>query len=148
MLSFREARRADLPAIVALLADDMLGSQREGSDMGPYEAAFDAMAAQPGNLTLVGVDAAGKVVATCQLTFIAGLSLGAMRRAQVESVRVAASLRGQGAGRAMFAEVERRARAAGCGLIQLTMNGERSGSRMFYDALGFTPSHIGFKKYL
>lgn len=148
MLSFREARREDVPAIVALLADDRLGRSRELGDMAPYFAAFDRMQAEGGNITLVGVDDAGNVRATCQITFISGLSLAAMRRAQVESVRVARELRGQGAGRAMFAEVEARAQAAGCGLIQLTMNADRSDAKRFYEGLGFTPSHIGFKKYL
>ena len=48
----------------------------------------------------------------------------------------------------MFADVERRARGAGCGLIQLTMNKSRTDSHRFYERLGFTASHIGFKRYL
>lgn len=147
-LTFREARRADVPAVVALLADDMLGATRERQDMAVYLAAFDAMMAEPGNRVYVGENAAGEILATYQLTLISGLSLAAARRAQVESVRVAASLRGQGAGHAMFADIEARARAAGCRLIQLTMNSARTDSRRFYESLGFAPSHTGFKRYL
>lgn len=148
MLNFREATRADIPAIIALLADDMLGQGREGADMAPYLAAFERIEHEPGNQVIVGVDQAGKVQATYQLTCISGLSLSAATRAQVESVRVAAELRGQGVGKAMFADVEARARAANSALIQLTMNAERRESRKFYEALGFTASHIGFKRYL
>ena len=147
-LNFREARREDVPAVVALLADDMLGATRELDGLEAYYTAFDAMQSEGNNRVIVGEDETGAIVATYQLTFISGLSLAAARRAQVESVRVAASLRGQGAGHRMFADAEARARAAGCRLIQLTMNAARTDSRRFYEALGFTASHTGFKRYL
>ena len=147
MIRFRKAVRADVPAVVALLSDDALGAAREGADLAAYAAAFDAMAAEAGNALIVGEDN-GRIVATYQLTFISGLSLRASRRAQVESVRVAADLRGQGIGAAMFADAEARARAAGCRLMQLTMNAARRDARRFYEGLGFTPSHIGFKRDL
>jgi len=145
---FRPGTRADVPAVVALMADDMLGSTRETADMEQYLAAFDAMQREGANTLIVGEDDSGAVVATYQLTFISGLSLSATRRAQVEGVRVAGHLRGQGVGARMFADVERRAREADCGLIQLTMNKSRTDSHRFYESLGFTASHIGFKRYL
>ncbi|MGB3315189.1 MAG: GNAT family N-acetyltransferase [Albidovulum sp.] len=147
MIRFREARREDVPAIVALLRDDALGAEREGAGLEDYYAAFDAIGAEGGNTVVVGEDG-GRIVATYQLTFITGLSLRATQRAQVESVRVATDLRGQGIGAAMFADAEARARAAGCGLMQLTMNADRRDARRFYEHLGFTPSHTGFKKPL
>lgn len=147
-VSFREAGAGDVPAVVALLADDMLGAGRERQDMAAYRAAFAAMQDEGANTLVVGEDEAGRIVATYQITFISGLSLAATRRAQVESVRVASHLRGQGMGRRMFADVEARARAAGCGLIQLTMNAARTESRRFYEGLGFEASHVGFKRYL
>lgn len=147
MIRFRAATRADVPAIVALLTDDALGATREGDDLAPYLAAFDVIAAEGGNTLVVGEEE-GRVVATYQLTFISGLSLRASLRAQVESVRVAADLRGQGIGAAMFADAEARSRAAGCRLMQLTMNAARHDARRFYESLGFTPSHIGFKRDL
>ncbi|WP_068110146.1 GNAT family N-acetyltransferase [Tropicimonas marinistellae] len=130
-----------------MLADDMLGQGREGTDLAQYVAAFDAMRAEGGNLLIVG-ELAGDVVATYQLTFISGLSLKATRRAQIESVRIAAPFRGRGLGAAMFADAEARARAAGCGLLQLTTNRARERAQSFYEGLGYTPSHIGFKKPL
>lgn len=147
MIRFREARREDVQDVVALLADDALGAAREGSDLAPYLAAFDAMQAEAGNTLIVGEEA-GRIVATYQLTVISGLSLRASRRAQVESVRVAADLRGRGIGAAMMADAETRARAAGCRLVQLTSNAGRERARKFYESLGFTPSHIGFKRDL
>ena len=145
--TFRPARRTDVPAIVELLRDDSLGAQRESADMAPYLAAFDAMTTEGGNSLIVAQDDE-RVVATYQLTLISGLSLRAARRAKIESVRVASDLRGHGLGRAMFADAEMRARAAGCTLIQLTMNAGRTDSAKFYASLGFLPSHIGFKRSL
>ncbi len=148
MIRFRPATRNDVAAVVALLADDMLGQGREARDLAPYMAAFDAMQSEGSNQLIVGEDAAGRVIATYQLTFISGLSLKAARRAQVESVRIASDRRGEGLGHKMFADIEARARAAGCRLIQLTMNTARSDSRRFYEGLGFEASHTGFKRYL
>ena len=144
---WREATRADVPAVVALLADDMLGHGRESAGVAPYLAAFDAMQEEGGN-RLIAAEQDGRVVACYQLTLISGLSLTAARRAQVEGVRVAADLRGRGLGAALMADAEARARAAGCQLIQLTTNATRTDAHRFYARLGFTPSHIGFKKPL
>lgn len=146
-LTFRSAQRDEVAAIVALLEDDMLGSGREGSDLATYLAAFDRMAEEGGNQLIVGVSDT-QVVATYQLTFISGLSLRAARRAQIESVRVSGSLRGQGVGHRMIEDAVARARAAGCSLIQLTMNKSRTDTARFYGDLGFTPSHIGYKRNL
>ena len=71
---FRPANRADVPAIVALLADDVLGRGREADDPAAYFAAFDAIAAEPDNHLIVA-EHEGLVVACCQLTFITGLAL-------------------------------------------------------------------------
>ncbi|MDQ2089484.1 GNAT family N-acetyltransferase [Marimonas arenosa] len=147
-MKFRPALRDDVPAIVAMLADDMLGAKRELDGLDAYYAAFDAMQAEGNNRIYVGEDDRGAIAATYQLTFISGLSLAAARRAQVESVRVAGHLRGQGVGKEMFADIEARARTAGCRLIQLTMNAQRTDSHRFYEALGFEASHVGFKRYL
>ncbi len=142
---FRDAVKADIPAVLALLQDDMLGAGREVDDLGVYERAFDQMAAEGTNVLVVG-ERDGVVVATYQLTLIAGLSLRAARRANVESVRVASHLRGQGIGAEMMADAEARARAAGAALMQLTANAKRERAHAFYQSNGFVKSHVGFKK--
>lgn len=148
MIRFRPATEQDVPEIVALLADDSLGAARERQDSAEYLAAFRRMQAEGSNHLIVGVEAGGSVVATYQITFISGLSLRAARRAQVESVRVASALRGKGIGAALMADAEARARATGCSLIQLTTNRTRTDAHRFYERLGFTPSHIGYKREL
>ena len=148
MIEFRDATLADVPAVVALLADDVLGRTREAPDMTPYLAAFHRMDGECGNHLIVGVEPEGKAVATYQITFISGLSLNAARRAQIESVRVAKDRRGQGIGRAMFEDAYGRARTTGCSLVQLTMNEARTDARRFYESLGFAATHTGFKRAL
>ncbi|MBL9075144.1 GNAT family N-acetyltransferase [Tabrizicola sp.] len=146
-VSFRDATRADVPAIVALLTDDPLGRGREGADPQAYLAAFADIAANPMHQLIVG-EAAGRIVACAQLTVLAGLSRGGSRRALVEAVRVVADLRSQGVGAALMAECEVRARAAGCTIIQLTTDKSRHDAHRFYDRLGFETSHLGMKKPL
>lgn len=151
MIFWRPARAGDVPAVVALLRDDELGMGREAEDLAPYIAAFEAMQAEGSNHLIVGEamgTEAGRIVATYQLTFISALSLRASRRAQIESVRVASDLRGQGLGEKLMADAEKRAKAAGCSLIQLTTNAGRGRAHEFYARLGYQPTHIGFKKPL
>lgn len=143
---FREATRDDVAAIVALLREDPLGARRETAESAAYLAAFDRMAAEPGNAIIVGDQ--GGIVACYQLTFISGLSREGMRRAQIEAVRVSSALRGQGVGEALMADAEARARASGCRMIQLTSDRSRERAHSFYERLGYVASHLGFKRML
>ncbi|MGW0802715.1 GNAT family N-acetyltransferase [Nonomuraea sp. NPDC002799] len=147
-LLFRQARREDVPAIVAMLADDPLGATREG-DPGDerYLAAFDRIDADPGD-ELIVAEREGKVVGTMQLTYLAGLSRLGAERCQIEAVRVAAAARGQGLGRKMIEWGIGRARARGCVIVQLTSDRSRLDAHRFYDSLGFTDSHVGYKRAL
>ncbi|MEL7257201.1 MAG: GNAT family N-acetyltransferase [Pseudomonadota bacterium] len=145
MITFRMATQADVPAVLALLQDDMLGQAREGADLAHYQAAFAKMQAEGNNHLIVGEDPKARVIATYQITFISGLSLRAARRAQIESVRVASDLRGQGVGEQMVQDMIARARVANCGLVQLTMNTTRTDTHRFYERMGFVASHTGFK---
>lgn len=146
-VTFREATRADVPAILGLLRDDAIGAARETAPDTDYGAAFDRMADEGGNLLFVG-ERDGRIVATFQLTFISGLSLRAARRAQIESVRVASDLRSRGIGAALLAEAEALARAAGCTLMQFTTTSTRDRARSFYERHGYSTSHAGYKKTL
>lgn len=153
MIRWRDATRDDVASVVEMLADDVLGAGRERAGLDAYLAAFDAMMAEPGNRVIVaedesGGEAGGEIVATYQITFMSGLSLGAARRAQIESVRVRSDRRGQGLGEALIADAETRARAAGCSLLQLTSNATRADALRFYEAQGYVASHVGFKKPL
>jgi len=149
----RRAAAADVPALVALLADDDLGRTREdlsGGGLVVYQRAFAAIDASPAQLLVVVTpqDAPGEVAATMQLTFIPGLSRQGALRAQFEAVRVASPHRGQGLGEAMIRWAIAEARRRGAVLVQLTSDKSRAGALRFYPRLSFTASHEGFKLML
>jgi len=146
-LTFRTASADDLPAIVALLADDELAENREQVSSENYAEAFAAMQAERYNRMLLA-ESEGRIVGALQLVFVPGLSRKGTRRAIVESVRVAADQRGQSVGTALMKEVIRLAREGGCGLVQLDSDTRRSRAHLFYRRLGFVQSHFGFKKQL
>lgn len=146
-LVIRPAATDDLPAIIALLADDVLGRTREDASLPPADAyvrAFDAMMAD-GNQIQAVAEQGGMVVGTLQITIIPGLSRMGQTRGQIEGVRVAASARGTGLGEALIRWAIETCRTRGCALVQLTTDRSRTDAHRFYDRLGFTASHLGYK---
>ena len=144
-LTFRDARARDLPAIVAMLADDELGRGREQPDRPEiYSLAFGRMEGNVNNRVIVAEEG-GRIVGCFQITFIQGLSRAGARRALVEGVRTVAEARGQGIGEAMMRHAIAVARAQGCVLVQLTSDKSRRRAHEFYKRLGFQQSHEGFK---
>ncbi len=146
-LIIRQAIPADVPAIVAMLADDSLGQLREtpGAALHPgYLIAFQAIEASPNDEQLVA-ELDGALAGCFQLSFLPGLSNRGRMRGQIEAVRVASALRGAGIGRQMITWAVERCRARGCGLVQLTTNVVRTDAQRFYRSLGFEASHIGMK---
>jgi len=134
-----------VPAIVAMLADDALGATRESpDDLTPYRKAFQDIDADP-NQFLAVADRDGEVVGTLQLTYLPGLSRKGGTRAQIEAVRVRATERGTGLGSQLITWAVDQARERGCILVQLTTDTARTDAHRFYEQLGFTASHLGFK---
>ncbi len=141
----RRARRADLVRIVSLLADDMLGKNREGNPGdSAYADAFSAIDRDPNQLLAVA-EVDGEIVGCLQLSFIPGLSRQGMWRGQVESVRVAAGCRGKGLGRQMIGWALEECRRRDCGIVQLTSDRRRADAIRFYESLGFEYGHAGLK---
>jgi GNAT superfamily N-acetyltransferase len=143
-LTIRRARRADVEAIVAMLADDELGATRERPGDPRYPAAFDALDGDPNQLLAVA-ELDGEVVGTLQLTFLAGLSRLGATRAQIEAVRVRSDQRGSGFGKVLFEWAIEQSRQRGAVLVQLTTDASRTGAHRFYEGLGFVASHVGMK---
>lgn len=145
----RPATRADLPAVLALLADEERVVDPASVTVTPaYERAFADIEADARNEVLVLVESAapGAVVLGClQATYIPGLGKGGAERALIEAVRVRADRRGGGLGRALMAGAVARARGRGCALVQLTSDKRRTEAHRFYASLGFARSHDGFK---
>lgn len=143
----REAEESDLPAVVAMLADDHLGRLREIPGDPAYLRAFRAMRAQAGNhLFVATLD--GAVVACAQLIFQPGLSRTGTTRATIEGVRVASRVRRQGYGEQMVRHCVAHARAGGAGLVQLTSDVSRIDAHRFYERLGFVVTSVGMKLML
>ncbi len=145
--TFRLALESDLPAIMAMLADDEIVKTRGDypTEITPaVRAAFGEIESDQSSELWVG-ERGGEVIATLQLTIIPGLSRGGMKRALVEAVRVRADLRGRGIGAALMAHVTERARQAGCGMVQLTSDKRRLDAHRFYEKLGYAASHVGMK---
>ena len=148
-IHIRIAVKEDLPAIVQLLADDPLGSQREAADktdLESYQLAFTEIQADPNNELLV-VELDQQVSGTLQIIFIPSLTFQGGRRAQIEGVRIDRGLRGKGIGHLMVEWAIERARQRGCRIVQLTTNKQRPEALRFYMEMGLIDSHEGLKLY-
>lgn len=144
---FRNAVEEDLPALVAMLADDILGQAREdaGLPLDPrYLDGFRAMAADA-NQRLLVAEEDGEVIGSLQLSFVPGLSHRGAWRGQIQAVRITASRRGQGLGGRMIAHAVELCRRRGCRMVQLTTSNERTDAHRFYERLGFAATHQGYK---
>ena len=144
---FRQAVESDLPALIEMLADDELGAARENATLPPnqrYLDAFRDIDADPANeLTVIECD--GRLVGMLQLTFIPYLTHTGSRRCLIEGVRIHRNSRGRGLGGEFIRWAIGRARERGCSLVQLTSDKQRPDALRFYESLGFSASHEGFK---
>jgi GNAT superfamily N-acetyltransferase len=149
-LLIREARGEELEAIIRLHEEDELGSHGDvwSPETKPaYEAAVAAIARSAENKLFIALDG-DEVVGTFQLTFIPNLTGRGSLRVKVESVKVKAARRFGGIGARMIAFAEEQARAGGAAAMELSSNKTRKDAHRFYERLGFTRSHEGFKKKL
>ncbi len=144
----RQARAEDLPALLALIADDVLGKNRDADASDPaYRAAFEAIDCDPNQYLLVAEES-GELIGMLQITFIPGLSRRGAWRANVEAVRIKSSLRSRGLGTLLMQRAEHIAIERGVALVQLTSDRQREDAHRFYARLGYVGSHTGFKKRL
>lgn len=150
-LTVRTAEERDLDALITLIASDPVSASRgdtaSDEDRAAYAEALERVQADPSNVQLVA-EREGEVVATLQLTLIPGLSRRGTTRLQVETVRVRDDLRSAGIGRALMRWVDELAPSLGANLIQLTSDAERRRAHRFYERLGYTASHVGYKRHV
>jgi ribosomal protein S18 acetylase RimI-like enzyme len=144
-VTIRPATRDDVPAIVAMLADDHLGRGRERVENplpASYFRAFDAVA-QAGNIQLMVVESDRVVVGCLQLCILPGISSQGASRALIEDVRVASHCRSRGIGERLVRWAVDEARGRGCVLVELLTHETRVDAQRFYARLGFSASHVG-----
>ncbi len=145
-VTIRRARREDVPAIVAMLADDPLGSARERLEEplpASYFEAFERVDRDGGLALVVAEDGEGNVVGCLQLCILPGLSSQGACRALIEDVRVASHCRSRGIGEQLVQWAVAEARARACRLVELLTHRSRVDAQRFYARLGFAPSHVG-----
>ncbi|WP_369020584.1 GNAT family N-acetyltransferase [Streptomyces californicus] len=144
-LEIRPVTADDLASVVAMLADDPLGAQRESPyDLTPYEEALQRLTDDPNQHVVVAVRE-GRVVGTLQLTIVPGLSRRGATRSIIEGVRIHGDERGSGLGTQLIQWAVDESRRQDCRLVQLTSDVTREDAHRFYKRLGFTASHLGFK---
>ena len=147
-LEIRPAVADDVPAIVAMLADDPLGARRESpDDLTPYLRALERLSGDPNQHLVVAVRE-GRIVGTLQLTIIPGLSRKGATRSIIEGVRIHADERSGGLGTRLIEWAIDESRRQGCQLVQLTSDATRTDAHRFYERLDFEASHVGFKRSL
>ncbi|GAA2962799.1 GNAT family N-acetyltransferase [Glutamicibacter bergerei] len=147
LVQLRRAAPGDLAQLLELLSDDPLSASREAPysrDAG-HARALAQIIADGGNELIVGVQGT-QIIAMLQLTRIPGISRGGSTRLNVEAVRVRAEHRSRGLGKALLRWViDQAAPACDADLIQLTSDSSRADAHRFYERLGFTASHVGYK---
>ena len=149
-VTLRNATEADLDALMTLLSDDPISAARGDvaapADRPQYAEALRSIVDDPANALLVAEDPDGQLVGTLQLTRIPGMARRGATRLLVEAVRVSSALRSGGIGSALMRWVtDVAAPALGTPLVQLTSDAARTDAHRFYERLGFTGSHVGFK---
>jgi N-acetylglutamate synthase-like GNAT family acetyltransferase len=145
-ITIRHARRDDVGVIVAMLADDPLGSARERLEdplPASYFRAFEALEHASHIQLVVAEDEDGAVIGCLQLCILPGLSSQGASRGLIEDVRVAAHCRSRGVGEKIVQWAVAEARARGCTLVELLTHSTRVDAQRFYARLGFQPSHVG-----
>ena len=145
-ITIRHARRDDVGVIVAMLADDPLGSARERLEdplPAAYFRAFEALEQSSHIQLVVAEDEDGAVIGCLQLCILPGLSSQGASRGLIEDVRVAAHCRSRGVGEKIVQWAVAEARAKGCALVELLTHNTRVDAQRFYARLGFQPSHVG-----
>jgi ribosomal protein S18 acetylase RimI-like enzyme len=144
-VTLRPARRDDVAAIIAMLADDHLGRARERlEDPLPalYYDAFERLSRDP-NIQLMVAEEGGHVVGCLQLCILPGLSSQGASRGLIEDVRVASDRRSRGIGEKLVHWAVSEARSKGCKLVELLTHHTRVDAQRFYERLGFARSHVG-----
>ncbi|HEY9102886.1 GNAT family N-acetyltransferase [Chitinimonas sp.] len=105
------------------------------------------LAAHPDHALLV-LERAGELLATAHLLFFRDAMYAEQPYALVENVVVAAEARGQGLGRHLFEEIDRRCLARNCSKIMLLSNASRVDAHRFFAAQGYQGDRKrGFVRY-
>nr|WP_113167078.1 GNAT family N-acetyltransferase [uncultured Rhizobium sp.] len=143
----RRARESDLSQLIAMFAADDVGGHGDTTDADAYDdylRAFNMIDASQ-NEQLFVAERDGDVVGTFQILFNRTLTGRGSLSMIIEAVQTRPDMRGQGIGAQMIGYAIEEAKRRDCRLVQLTSNAARTDAHRFYERLGFSKSHAGFK---
>lgn len=146
-MHIRIAEKKDVVFIVEMLANDILGQQREDFRIplpDSYNQAFEEIDSNSA-IELFVVEIDGIIRGTFQISFIRDMTYQGGLRATIEAVRVHQEMTGQGIGEGMFHWAIQHAKEKGAHILQLTTDKQRPDAKRFYEKLGFSASHEGMK---
>jgi GNAT superfamily N-acetyltransferase len=140
----RLALESDLDALLGLYIQ-----------LSPGNAALDRAAAAEGlagmlahpDIFLLVADVDGRVGGTVTLVLVPNLTHDARPWIQLENMVVDQSIRQGGVGRALISAAEDLAARTNAYKIQLQSADHRHVAHAFYEAAGFVPSSVGFRRY-
>ena len=150
MLAYRAATEHDLAFIIGLIVEDNVVTTNDDpadAHAPEYRAALAAITGDP-NQDMFIAEYDGVPVGCFQLSYLPGLMRRGAWRGQIEVVHIIAARRGGGLGSEMMRWAIEHCRQRGCAMVQLTSNKLRTDAHRFYERLGFSRSHEGFKLYL
>lgn len=105
---------------------------------------FEALSQSPLH-RLIALKLHTTVIGTMHIAYLPDLAGKSSWRAQFEAVHILAEHRGKGYGSQLLNWAIGQATDFGAGTIQLTSNKKRKDAHGFYENLGFSNSHEGFK---
>ncbi|MBB5752942.1 GNAT family N-acetyltransferase [Prosthecomicrobium pneumaticum] len=142
-LAVRLARKADLPAVLALYAQPDFNDGRVVS-LEEAEAILARFAAYP-DYGLYVAEAEGTVVGTFCLLVLDNIAHWGTPAGLVESVVVSTAHQGRGVGRAMMRAAFRIAEQKGCYKVALSSGLRATRAHGFYEGLGFERYGYSFR---
>lgn len=142
MISVRDAAAGDAAAMAELLTELGYPSRPQA-----VRERLRALASGAGR-AVVAVDRGGRVVGLATYDAWFAFAEGS-RVCRLSALVVDRRATRGGIGRALVAEVERRARHLGCDLVEVSSGrrDERAGAHRFYDALGYTDTCSASARY-
>jgi len=141
-MTVRPARQNDLAGLLALYAQ--LNPDDAPLDPTRATTTLARMLANPG-MTILVLEDAGVLAATCTLVVIENLTRNAQPYALIENVVTDAEHRTRGYGRAVIEAALDKAWAEGCYKVMLMTGSKRPETLRFYTGIGFQQNKTGFQ---
>lgn len=126
-------------AVVEIIDSYARGPGGQGAPLSAFarENLVAGLAAHPSATVLLALMEDEPVgVAVCVWSFS---TFAGRPSVNIHDLAVLPAYHGQGAGKALLAEIERRARARGCAKITLEVHDGNEGAKRLYEAVGFGP---------